>query len=98
MGVCHSDRGEAERRDLAASVTARFFKIIKYNKNKDLAKPENTSFKPTCKESQKQREIDTSKIPPDLDEILIIWPKLPDYIKAVINVTIQVYAKGVDIL
>jgi hypothetical protein len=35
--------------------------------------------------SQKQGEIDTSELPADLAEIVTIWPKLPEHIKAAIN-------------
>jgi hypothetical protein len=47
-------------------------------------------------ESRKQGEIDTSELPPDLAEIVSIWPELPGHIKAAIKALVQTHtaAKG----
>jgi hypothetical protein len=42
-------------------------------------------------ESQKQGEIDTSKLPPDLAEIVAVWPDLPEHIKAAIKALVQTH-------
>jgi len=39
--------------------------------------------------SPKQAEIDTSELPPDLAEIVTIWPELPEHIKAAIKALVQ---------
>jgi hypothetical protein len=41
--------------------------------------------------SQKQGEIDTSELPPDLAEIVAVWPELPVHIKAAIKALIQTH-------
>ena len=42
---------------------------------------------------KKQPKIDTSKLPPELTEIISIWPKLPKHIKAAIKLMVQDYGK-----
>ena len=41
--------------------------------------------------SQKQGEIDTSELPPDLTEIVTVWSELADHIKAAIKALIQAH-------
>ena len=40
-------------------------------------------------DEQKQGEIDTSELPPDLAEIVVVWPDLPEHIKAAIKALIE---------
>jgi hypothetical protein len=39
--------------------------------------------------SGKHPEIDTSKLPPDLAEIVAVWPVLPEHIKAALKALID---------
>ena len=69
------------------------------------ASPEKTN---TCETSEsaltpqwtpthpKQGEIDTSNLPPDLAEIVAVWPELPEHIKAAIKALVQTCNKGVE--
>jgi hypothetical protein len=41
--------------------------------------------------SQKQGQIDTSELPPDLAEIIAVWPELLVHIKAAIKALVQTY-------
>ncbi len=38
--------------------------------------------------SRKHPEIDTQNLPPDLAEIVAIWPELPEHIKAAVKATV----------
>ena len=40
-------------------------------------------------DEQKQGEIDTSELPPDLAEIVVVWPDLPEHLKAAIKALIE---------
>jgi hypothetical protein len=42
---------------------------------------------------QKQAEIDTLKLPPDLAEVVAVWPGLPAYIRAAIKALIETHIK-----
>ena len=39
--------------------------------------------------SQKQSELDTSKLPVDLAELVTVWPNLPEHIKAAIKALVR---------
>ncbi len=41
--------------------------------------------------SPKQGKIDTSELPPDLAEIVAVWPELPAHIKAAIKALVQTH-------
>jgi hypothetical protein len=49
----------------------------------EVAKPDLTPQ--LTPESQKQGRIDTSELPPELAEIVAVWPDLPEHIKAAIK-------------
>ena len=65
--------------------------------------PEKTNTCETSKEqltpqltpkSPKQDKIDTSELSPDLSEIINVWPKLPEHIKAAIKALVQTNIQG----
>jgi len=41
--------------------------------------------------SPKQGKIDPSELPPDLAEIVAVWPELPEHIKAAIKALVQTF-------
>ena len=45
-------------------------------------------------ESRKQAQIDTPQLPPDLAEIVAIWPKLPEHIKAAVMALVGSVREG----
>jgi len=44
--------------------------------------------------SPKQGKIDTSELSQDLAEIVAVWPKLPEHIKAAIKALVQAHIQG----
>jgi hypothetical protein len=52
------------------------------DRKRDSQKPKTTG---------NQGEIDTSELPPDLAEIVSVWPELPEHIKAAIKALVQTY-------
>ena len=46
-------------------------------------------------ETQKQDKIYTSELPPDMAEIIAVWPELPEHIKTAIKALIQAH-KGTE--
>jgi len=59
--------------------------------NQDLQEAENGAYKPAYKENPKTAEIDTQNLPPDLAEIVAVWPGLPEHIKATIKTLVQAH-------
>ena len=64
--------------------------------------PENTNTSETSNppltpqwtpESPKQGEIDTSRLPTDLAEIVAVWPDLPEHIRAAIKALVQTHIR-----
>ena len=45
------------------------------------------------KTPQNQAKIETSKLSPDLTEIVAVWPELPEHIKAAIKALIQAHKR-----
>ena len=68
-------------------------KQLKANKkNAEIAKTQLTPQ--LTPESPKQGQIDTSELPPDLAEIVAVWPELPAHIKAAIKALVQTFIQG----
>jgi hypothetical protein len=44
--------------------------------------------------TEKQGIINTSELPPDLAEIVAVWPDLPEHIKAAIKALVQTNIQG----
>jgi len=42
----------------------------------------------------KHPEIDTQNLPPDLAEIVAVWPELPGHIKAAVKALVQAHITG----
>jgi hypothetical protein len=53
----------------------------------------NTQLTPQLTpKSPKQPKIDTENLPPDLTEIVAVWPKLPEHIKAAIKALVHTHS------
>lgn len=68
------------------------------------ASPENTKTCETAEtqltpqltpNSRKQPEIDTQNLPPDLAEIVAVWPQLPKHIKAAITALVDTFPHAI---
>ena len=63
--------------------------------NKDLATGHNIVDRETdskrSNQAPKQAEIDTQNLPPDLAEVVAVWPELPEYIKAAIKALVRTH-------
>ncbi|TKJ33533.1 MAG: hypothetical protein CEE38_20460 [Planctomycetes bacterium B3_Pla] len=64
-------------------------------KSKELEAQGTGAYKPAYKNNPKtgsnQDRIDTQNLPPDLAEIMAVWPELPGHIKAAIKALVQTY-------
>ena len=66
--------------------------------NKDLRQPGKSAYKPAYKNiseiAENETQIDTQKLPIDLAEIVTVWHKLPEHIKAAIKALVQTHIQG----
>ena len=60
-------------------------------KNKDLQKAETGAYKPAYKEYPKMAENQANSMPPELAEIVQVWPELPEHIKAAIKALVETF-------
>jgi hypothetical protein len=63
----------------------------KDGQNKDLQQNESGAYKPAYKDNSKTHENQVDSLPPDLTEIVAVWPDLPEHIKAAIKALIQTH-------
>ncbi len=56
----------------------------KSGEDKDLSETQFAAYKPAYKENQIEGENFTSKLPPELSEIMAIWPELPSATRSAI--------------
>ena len=71
----------------------RYHKNISHH-NTTTCKTAKTQLTPQLTpKSQKQAKIDTSELPPDLAEIVAVWPELPEPVKAGVLAMVKAAAK-----
>ena len=68
----------------AGSLRAPHLILRKYAEENRPTKTCETTKEQLTPKTQKQGEIDTSELPPDLAEIVDIWPQLPEAIRSAI--------------
>jgi len=61
--------------------------------NKDLQSDDTGAYKPAYKEYQKTAENQADSMPPDLAEIVPVWPELQEHIRAAIKALVQTHSK-----
>ena len=63
--------------------------------NKDLEQDTTETYKPAYKENskadRKQDKIESTQMPPEIAEIVAVWPELPEHIKAAIKALVQTH-------
>lgn len=60
------------------------------NTGRDRTKTYKTKKKRSATNPPKREQVDAPKLPDDLSEIIAIWPKLPEHVKAAISDIVQV--------
>jgi len=68
-------------------------KNSKPKQNKDLQQTKIGAYKPAYKEYPKTAENQPKNLPPDLAEIVAVWPELPEHIKQAIKALVQTHNK-----
>jgi len=63
----------------------------KTSESNDLSEAKSSAYKPAYKENQKKGENVTSKLPPDLAEIIAVWPQLPSAIRSAIVAIVRAF-------
>jgi len=69
-------------------------KNVNTSKSKAYEYPKTPLTPQLTPKSQKQGEIDTPELSPDLAEIVAVWPELPGHIKAAIKALVQTFIQG----
>ena len=64
-----------------------------HKESKDLQQTETSAYKPAYKENPKTGQNEPVELPPDLAEIVAVWPSLPEHIKAAIKALLQTHNK-----
>ena len=66
--------------------------------NKDLRQPGKGAYKPAYKNisetAENKTQIDIQKLPTELADIVTVWHKLPEHIKAAIKALVQTHIQG----
>ena len=73
--------------------------LIAYPQGESNLNSQSSDGKGLSENSNSERvhnRVHNSKISPDLERIISVWPELPEHIKAAINALVQTYSKGVE--
>jgi hypothetical protein len=60
-----------------------------------LHRNEKGAYKPAYKENSEMAQDQANSMPPDLAEIVAVWPALPEHIKAAIKALVQAHDKAI---
>ena len=63
----------------------------KTQQSKDLKQGGNEAYTPAYKQGPKTPQKVQNSLPPDLAEIVSVWPDLPEHIKAAIKALVQTF-------
>ena len=62
--------------------------------SKHLQQGETSDYKPAYKKNPKTAETQPENLSPDLTEIVTVWSKLPEHIKAAIKALVKTHIQG----
>jgi hypothetical protein len=62
--------------------------------SKDLQRARKGAYEPAYKKIPKTAETQSEDLSPDLTEIVVVWPELPEHIKAAIKALVQTSIQG----